>query len=85
VARRRRTQITVETERLVIIRQREADGETRCPVCAERPRMISAEEAAAVTGLSRRAIYRLVESGRIHFNETSDGVLLICLALLRRA
>lgn len=46
--------------------------------------MVSAEEAAAVTGLSRRAIYRLVESSRIHFAETPGGALLICLALLRR-
>jgi hypothetical protein len=41
--------------------------------------MIAPEEAMAVAGVSSREIYRWVEAGRVHFLETSEGFLLICL------
>jgi hypothetical protein len=37
------------------------------------------EQAAILTGISAREIYRRLEIGRIHFTETSLGSLLICL------
>jgi excisionase family DNA binding protein len=44
--------------------------------------MVTAEEAAAVAGVTRRTIYTLVEAGNIHFSESSDGALFICLKSL---
>jgi hypothetical protein len=41
--------------------------------------MLGAEEAAALTGLGQRAIFRRVEDGRLHFTENPSGTLLICL------
>jgi excisionase family DNA binding protein len=45
--------------------------------------MVTAEEAAAVAGVTRRTIYRWVEAQSVHFAETPDGALLICLDSLK--
>jgi len=41
--------------------------------------MLGPEEAAAFARLSQRAIFRLIESNQLHFTETPDGILLICV------
>ena len=41
--------------------------------------MITADEAAALRGVSTRVIYRCLEEGAIHFIETAEGQLFICL------
>jgi len=41
--------------------------------------MIMPNEAAVLSDTSSRAIYRLIEDGGLHFVETRDGDLLICL------
>lgn len=46
--------------------------------------MLSADEAAVITGVSPRIIYRWIEAGEIHFIETSDSSILICLNSLSR-
>jgi excisionase family DNA binding protein len=46
--------------------------------------MLTAEEAAAVSSLSTRAIYRLIEAGRLHFAEPPGSPLLVCFNSLRR-
>ena len=43
--------------------------------------MITADEAAALRGVSTRVIYRCLEDGSIHFIETK-GQLFICLKTL---
>ena len=47
--------------------------------------MLLLEEAVAVAGLSSRALHRSVEAGALHFAETPEGFLLLCLnSLLAR-
>jgi excisionase family DNA binding protein len=41
--------------------------------------MVTADEAATVTSVGTRTIYRWVEEGKIHFTEEPEGSLLICL------
>lgn len=41
--------------------------------------MILAEDTAAVVGISLRDICRQIEAGRLHYTETGNGSLLICL------
>ena len=81
----RRTKVTVERERLLVIsRQRQVEG--WCEACRAEVRMTGVEEAAAVAGLSQRAIFQWIEAGRLHFSETPRGALLICLnSLLEEA
>jgi len=76
---KRRTEITVETDRVLIIRWDHTSVHTWCALCAEQVKMLTAEGAAAAAGVSLRAICRRVESGQLHFSETPDGQLLICL------
>ena len=47
--------------------------------------MITPDEAAKLAGMSSRSLYRLVEAESIHFTETHDGSLLICLNSLHRS
>lgn len=52
--------------------------------CSAEVEMVTAERAAAMSGVSKRAIYRRVENTQIHFIETSEtsetgeGGLWIC-------
>jgi predicted site-specific integrase-resolvase len=41
--------------------------------------MLTPEEAAALAQVSSRTIYRRVEAGELHFAETPEEPLLICL------
>jgi len=74
---RKRTEITVETERLLIIR-----GHKRaivwCASCARRREMLTTDDAAIAVQVTSRTIFRWAESGRIHCTETPEGLLLIC-------
>ncbi|MCA1850229.1 MAG: hypothetical protein LC672_04020 [Acidobacteria bacterium] len=44
--------------------------------------LLTPDEAAAAAGVSPRVIREWVEDGRLHFTETSDGALFVCLASL---
>lgn len=41
--------------------------------------MITPEHAARIAGVSARRIYACVENRKLHFAETPEGLLLICL------
>ena len=75
---KRRTKITVQTERLLIIPRRNNATRLWCEGCGEPVTMISSEEAAAIAGVGARTIYRWIEADRVHFTETPVGVLRIC-------
>ena len=74
---KRRTVITIESHRLTVVRSRRPI-EMWCKACDKDLPMLTPEAAAAFAGVSPRAIYRCVESGELHFIDTSDGALLIC-------
>jgi hypothetical protein len=77
---KRRTEITIKTERLVILRRsRNINEADWCARCAGPTRLLNVDEAAAVARSTSRAIYRRVEAAQLHFTETAEGRLLICL------
>ena len=76
---RRIIEITIETRQVTIIRRRQPPVSAWCAACAEVVEMLTAEQAALVIGQSVRAIYRQVEQGRFHFNETAEGRVSLCL------
>ena len=84
MSRHKTTKITVETEKVLVIRKHQVATASWCSTCLNESPMISAEQSAALTGLSRRKIYRMAEAGSLHFTETADGRLLICLLSLRQ-
>lgn len=55
-----------------------------CEGCGEQVKLVTPETASTVTGLSVRAICRMVEANEAHFSETPNGSLLICLNSLFR-
>lgn len=77
--KKRTTKITVETERVLIVTSRPSEVEGWCDGCGERVRMITPERAATRAAVSLRAICRRVEADELHFTETADGVLFVCL------
>ena len=74
--RKRRLEVVVETKRRFTLRKSDASPTTLCGQCSGP--LLRVGEATAVTGLSSRAIHRLVEAGEVHFEETPAGALLIC-------
>jgi len=77
--RKRRTKITVESHQVMVIRQSKATVKAWCAVCGEPVQMVTAEQAARLNGLSLRAVLRRVEADQLHFTETPEGTLFICL------
>ena len=55
-----------------------------CQNCSERTEYLNINEASAAIGISRRTIYRWMESGRLHLLESASGHTLVCkMSLLR--
>jgi hypothetical protein len=79
--RTRRRRITLETERLLFI-SRHAGVRDWCEACIAEVEMVRPDEAASVSGLSQRTIFRQVESHQLHYTETQNGARLICLGSL---
>ena len=77
--RKKRIEITIETERLLVITRRKSATLAMCSQCAGQVEMVTADEASTLAGVSSRTIYRWIEEGKVHFLEPSDGLSLICL------
>ena len=77
--RRKRTEIVVEREQILVIRKLDRAEPQGCLQCGDRSQMVSVDEASSVVGLTARAIYQQVESQHIHFTEPPDGKLFVCL------
>jgi len=80
----KKKEITVETHQVTVIRRRSAHR-AWCAACAQSVPMVSAEEAAALLGLTVRKVYRLVETDGLHFTETREGWLRLCLDSIQEA
>jgi len=73
-------QVTIETQRITVVRPLRQPVITWCDECGARVEMFFVDCAAHLLGLTPREIYRRVESDAIHFLEADDGTLLICTA-----
>ena len=80
--RTRRIEITVETYEILMVKQDTGDKLVWCAICKETVPALPPEAAAVAVANNPRAIYRWVESGRVHFSESPEGQLLICLKSL---
>jgi hypothetical protein len=79
MVRKKRTEITVETEQVTVIHRPRSFARAWCVHCRKEVNMVTAEQAAAVAGASLRSICRFVEVDDLHFMEKADRVLFICL------
>jgi hypothetical protein len=79
VGKRRRTEITVETREVLVVRKLKNPTLAWCSACAAEARMVSPDRAATIACTNPRTIYRWVEAGKVHSTETVDRATLICL------
>ena len=73
----RKTEIEIEMSETVAYSSRGEQFENYCPVCKCMSEMATPQVAAIISHTTEREIYRMVETGDIHFVET-DRVL-VCL------
>ena len=74
--------ITIETCEVFVIRRSRNFERIWCRECAEQVVMLTVDEAATAANLSSQMIYRLAQAGDLHFMETPEGWLRICLTSL---
>ena len=73
----RRTIVNIEIDQLLLAKT-SGIMQFRCDKCGAPVTMLTPEQAGIVAGLSARAIYRLIETGELHFTETLAGSLFVC-------
>lgn len=77
--KRRRIEVSIEKQEVWVIKRPRRDA-VWCGECAERVGMFPPEEVARLYGVSPRNIYQWMEAGRLHFTETMEGEVFVCLA-----
>jgi hypothetical protein len=75
---KRTTEIVIETDELIVVPRRAQVVRAWCATCEVEVEMFPPEIAAVVFHCSARDVYRLVESGAVHFTEDALGLLLVC-------
>ena len=75
-----KTEIEIEFSETVAYNRRSARFESFCPQCRSLVEMTTPQIAAILSRSTERGIYRLLETGEIHFVDT-DRVL-VCLESL---
>lgn len=73
---RTRTEITLEMDRWIVVGRQ--PKKRRCSTCAADVEMMSLDEAARFAQVNSRTIFHWAESGAVHWEETAEGLLLIC-------
>ena len=76
--RRQKIETVIITHEFVRFRMPNEVITAWCGQCEQETRLLLPEDAAILTGVTTRQIYRAVELGRVHFIELSKGTLLIC-------
>lgn len=82
---RKKTQITVETDRIWVI-GRQSSVRAWCPQCEREVDMVGLAEAHLLTGISKEALRGGgVERREWHATEAADGAVSICLESLLKS
>jgi len=76
---KKRTEITIEFDEITFVSFRPAASQQWCSACGAHATMVTPEQASAIARVSVRAINQMVEADGIHFIETADRLLFICL------
>jgi hypothetical protein len=74
----KRTEITIETERYLVVSHRHDNGSLWCNHCSTNLPVLTVDEAATATSRTPLVIFRLAEAGRLHFAVTPEGRHFIC-------
>jgi hypothetical protein len=74
----KQTNITIETDSLLIVRCR-SSNRAWCPRCAVEVEMIALENVGVISNLQPPALQELLNSGDLHRSRATGGSTLICL------
>jgi hypothetical protein len=86
VKKTRRTEKTVEIHEVYAIRTASGSLPALCAECSQGDAiMLAPDHAALLSHVPTRMIYRLVETGSIHYREVPNGSLLVCVRSLVEA
>jgi hypothetical protein len=86
VEKRIRTEYSIEIDDVFVVQRLGRSVEGWCPGCGGTAMLVTPEDAAMLTGMETRAVYRMVEAFEIHWAEGPGHLLLVCLgSLLERA
>ena len=78
--RKKRTEIEIEIDEVVFVKGfSNLFGMAWCVGCANEVLMVTPAQAAVIARVSVRDINRRVEAGAVHFLETPEGALLVCM------
>ena len=76
-------EMTFEKNEVVIYRRRHLKQTVGwCPRCEQRTNLAEPDAAARIARVTTRTIYQWIEGGSVHFIESSDGDLLVCIESL---
>lgn len=76
---KRRIQIAHETLQVIVLRRRGKSVEGWCTACAAPVTMVSTEQAALILGKTLRQLVSEMDAGKLHSQETPEGLFSICL------
>lgn len=79
MTQKKKTRITFETERLLVINGPQKPALNWCPRCQQVVRGMTAEDAAILADVSLAVVCREVAANHLHALQTADDTLLICL------
>jgi hypothetical protein len=83
VKKTRRTEKTVEIHEFYAIRTPSGSLPALCADCpAPGAIMLPPDHAALLSHVPTRTIYRLIETGSIHYREATNGSLIVCVSSL---
>jgi len=86
VTKNSKTEKAVEIHEFYVVRTTSGALPALCDECAAGDAfMVAPEQAALVTHIPLRMIYRLIESAAVHFRETPNAALIVCLRTLPTA
>ena len=83
VNKNRKTEKAVEIHEFYVVRTTSGALPALCDECSvDHAFMVAPEQAALVTHIPLRMIYRWIESALVHFRETPNGSVIVCLRSL---
>jgi hypothetical protein len=83
VKKTRRTERIVEIHEFYAVRTASGSLPALCAECSQGDAiMLAPDHAALLSHVPTRMIYRLVETGSIHYREESNGSLVVCVRSL---
>ena len=76
----KRTELSFESREVWRISPAPGGDLRQCPICPDAVPMVLVEDLARSDHRSPRQIYRAIEQGQLHFLESSNAQVFVCLA-----